>query len=327
MSILKPSPILKNGTVSIVSLSDSSVAVNPVELSNIQNWFSKRGYQAKIHPICYQFADGASVTVEERASALEDAFKDKKVDGIFSLRGGNGCIPMLPYIDFSIIANNPKFFCGYCDPSAFSLAAFKECQLVTFHGATAYHFQDQYEGSRKHKARRKNRHLTREKSLEAMNGRLDENLFGDTNIKLLVPGEAEGKLFATHRYVLDEMLNAQSSFLPDFKNSILVIQDYPLDIETWKNSLNKWEKAGVFSNIAGMIIGHLPVVKDKKTLEELQSLAEQLAIDYARQYHFPLIGGAPFGNAHPNLPLPQGINARLDSSSLRLLENPFCKPA
>ena len=44
-----------------------------------------------------------------------EAFRDPEVKGIFSILGGDDSIRLLPYIDFQLMANNPKVFLGYSD--------------------------------------------------------------------------------------------------------------------------------------------------------------------------------------------------------------------
>ncbi len=52
---------------------------------------------------------------ELRAKDLMDAFKNPQIKGIFSCIGGDDSIRMLPYIDFDVMAKNPKPFLGYSD--------------------------------------------------------------------------------------------------------------------------------------------------------------------------------------------------------------------
>ena len=42
-------------------------------------------------------------------------FKDPEVAAIMCYRGGYGSIRMMPYINWDVIKNNPKIFCGFSD--------------------------------------------------------------------------------------------------------------------------------------------------------------------------------------------------------------------
>ncbi|PIC80607.1 LD-carboxypeptidase [Sporosarcina sp. P18a] len=50
-----------------------------------------------------------------RAEDLMTAFRDPSIKAIFANIGGEDSIRLLPYIDFTVIQNNPKIFVGYSD--------------------------------------------------------------------------------------------------------------------------------------------------------------------------------------------------------------------
>ena len=52
---------------------------------------------------------------EKRAEDFMEAILDKDIKGIICNIGGDDTIRLLPYIDFKVIANNPKVFMGYSD--------------------------------------------------------------------------------------------------------------------------------------------------------------------------------------------------------------------
>jgi muramoyltetrapeptide carboxypeptidase LdcA involved in peptidoglycan recycling len=70
---------------------------------------------------------------EARAADLMDAFMNPKVSGIISTIGGEESIRILPFIDATIIRDNPKVFIGYSDTTVTHLAC-HAAGLVTFYG-------------------------------------------------------------------------------------------------------------------------------------------------------------------------------------------------
>lgn len=70
---------------------------------------------------------------ELRAKDLMDAFEDDSIAAIFCAIGGDDTIRMLPYIDFSIIQNNPKIFMGYSDSTINHFMMYK-AGIVSFYG-------------------------------------------------------------------------------------------------------------------------------------------------------------------------------------------------
>lgn len=70
---------------------------------------------------------------QKRAEDLLMAFKDPSIKGIFACIGGDDSVRMLPYIDFSIIRDNPKVFLGYSDTTITHLICLK-AGLTSFYG-------------------------------------------------------------------------------------------------------------------------------------------------------------------------------------------------
>jgi len=70
---------------------------------------------------------------QARADDLMQAFDDSNIDGIISTIGGDDSIRMLPYLDLSVIRDNPKIFMGYSDTTVTHLACNK-AGIVSFYG-------------------------------------------------------------------------------------------------------------------------------------------------------------------------------------------------
>lgn len=72
---------------------------------------------------------------EKRAEDLMTAFADSSIKGVFSCIGGDDSIRMLPFIDFGVIAKNPKVFLGYSDTTVTHFICLK-AGLSSFYGAS-----------------------------------------------------------------------------------------------------------------------------------------------------------------------------------------------
>lgn len=75
-----------------------------------------------------------SSSIESRISDLHDAFSDPNVKAIFSVVGGFNSNQLLDYIDYDLIRNNPKIFCGFSDITAIATAITSQTELVTYSG-------------------------------------------------------------------------------------------------------------------------------------------------------------------------------------------------
>ena len=71
-----------------------------------------------VYPSCEKqhgyFAGGD----EQRARDINDAFADDSIQGILCMRGGYGAQRLMDRLDWKLIAEHPKVFCGYSDITA-----------------------------------------------------------------------------------------------------------------------------------------------------------------------------------------------------------------
>ncbi|HEM3611168.1 TPA: LD-carboxypeptidase [Streptococcus suis] len=75
-----------------------------------------------------------SAPIASRVADLEAAFADESVDAILTTIGGFNSNELLPYLDFDLIAQNPKIFCGYSDTTALLNAIYAKTGMPTYMG-------------------------------------------------------------------------------------------------------------------------------------------------------------------------------------------------
>ena len=78
--------------------------------------------------------DYMCASVEHRVEDLNEAFRDKNVKAILTVIGGFNSNQILDYIDYELIKQNPKIFCGFSDITAISNAIHSKTGLVTYSG-------------------------------------------------------------------------------------------------------------------------------------------------------------------------------------------------
>ncbi|HEL1612786.1 TPA: LD-carboxypeptidase [Streptococcus suis] len=75
-----------------------------------------------------------SAPIASRVADLEAAFGDESVDAILTTIGGFNSNELLPYLDFDLIAQNSKIFCGYSDTTALLNAIYAKTGIQTYMG-------------------------------------------------------------------------------------------------------------------------------------------------------------------------------------------------
>ncbi len=88
-----------------------------------------------------------SSSIESRVSDIHAAFADPEVAGILTVIGGFNSNELLPYLDWDLIAANPKIFCGYSDITALQNAILAHTGLATYSGPhwSSFGMRDHFE--------------------------------------------------------------------------------------------------------------------------------------------------------------------------------------
>src|SRR3989338_3564434 len=126
---------LKTGDEVRIIAPSKSMAILSKETINIANKrFEKLGLKLSFGKHVNETDEFNSSSIESRIEDLHDAFRDKSVKAVFAVIGGFNSNQLLRYIDWDLIKNNPKIFCGYSDITALNNAIFAKTGLVTYSG-------------------------------------------------------------------------------------------------------------------------------------------------------------------------------------------------
>ena len=138
MEIIKPE-LLKNGdTIGILAVSGD--LRNEENLKRAVEFFENRGFKVKLSENVNSKTRYMAGSDEDRVNALHKMFADKEVKAIIAMRGGYGTLRIIDKIDYDLIRNNPKIFCGYSDITILNAMFLKRAGLMTFSGAMVNDF-------------------------------------------------------------------------------------------------------------------------------------------------------------------------------------------
>lgn len=135
MKLIKPKKLQQGDTIGFLAV--SGVINDQDGMLFAKKILEEKGYKIKISDTCFSQKDYLCAGDEERANALNSFFADDEIKAIICVRGGYGTIRILDKLDYKLIKKHPKIFCGFSDISAILWQLFRNCGLVTFHGAHA----------------------------------------------------------------------------------------------------------------------------------------------------------------------------------------------
>ena len=253
---------------------------------------------------------------KERATDVNTMFGDDDVDAIFCIRGGYGTPRILPYLDYDLIAANPKVFLGSSDITAILSALHVKSGLVGFHGTNASQNLSEYTLAEFKKVLvEPSPHAyiglppvigTREGFVERKN-----------RITRISGGTATGHLVGGNLTLIATL--SGTPFEPVFRDSILFLEDTGEAPYRVDRMLTQLWLAGKLQQVAGIAFGKFTKTNDDGntfSIEEvIRMRCEPLGI--------PVIRGLMVGHIEDQTVVPVGLQAKLDADAgtLQLLES------
>jgi muramoyltetrapeptide carboxypeptidase len=237
-------------------------------------------------------------TDEERLHDLNAALADRKVDGIWCLRGGYGAMRLLDGVDVDAMRIRPRALIGYSDITALHAALGGVADVVTFHGPTA---------------RTPLTEFSRDSFERALITQRDPcgTATGATTVRA---GRAEGRLVGGNLALLAALCGTR--FAPDYTDAILVLEDVGEQTYRIDRMLRQLALNGALSRLAGIVYGRFtdgtdPADESSCELSEVLREAADLA-------GVPAISNAPIGHIDDQWTLPIGARAELDADTCSL---------
>lgn len=125
-------PLPDGGTVGVAAAASPYDSRSEV-LRGVE-WWESRGYRVKLGAGIWERDDYVAGDARQRADDLNALFADPEVDVVQALQGGFGSAQTIPYLDFDVIADNPKPLVGYSDLTALHVAIRQRTGLATVYG-------------------------------------------------------------------------------------------------------------------------------------------------------------------------------------------------
>lgn len=260
--------------------------------------------------------DGTN-SISERIEDIHAAFSDPNVKAIQTVIGGFTSNELLPYLDFDLIANNPKIICGFSDFTALANAITVKTGLVTYCGpayitlkmldkAGAYQDNNFLQAlTKKHYELRPSQTWSSDEWFLSDSKRT----FYPTDWKIYTPGRVRGVTVGGNVNTL--FLLAGTQYQPDFEDKIILLE-FADDGETWLD----------FSRLLAQV---LQLAKRPRALllgrfPKISQMTEQRLLYVLDK--FPILKGIPvmydldFGHTQLIFTIPLGREVWLDTDEL-----------
>lgn len=249
---------------------------------------------------------------QDRASDLNAMFADDQVDAIFCLRGGYGSPRILPYLDYALIAQNPKIFLGYSDVTALLNAIYIRSHIMTFHGPIAKQSFTDYT-LKQFKSVLFNPSssmpLADVPPFEAAPGQAELA----NRLTTVANGKASGVLIGGNLSLMVKLVG--SPYEPDYTDKILFLEDVEEAPYRIDGMLTHLMLAGRLDKVAGIVFGKCT---DCEAGNGPSFSIEHVLKDRLGNLGVPVLSGVMIGHIDDMATVPIGAMATLDATHQQL---------
>jgi muramoyltetrapeptide carboxypeptidase LdcA involved in peptidoglycan recycling len=282
--------------------------------------------------------DSITAHPELRAADLMAAFADPSISAIITSIGGDDSIRLIPYLDLSVIAANPKVFLGFSDTTTLHFACLA-AGLTSFYGPAIMAGFAENTGMHRYTADAVRRSLFSTDPIGPIplneEGYTTERLeWADPGLQSQrrvlqpagVPRMLQGKGVVTGHLIggcaeVLEMLKGTAWWPPlDYWDGAIFFYETSEEspsshyIRYW---LRNFAAQGILHRLSGMLVARPDPGSDPDYPQKLEK-AVVAALAEAGLPDLPVLSGLDFGHASPILTLPYGARASIDSEAASL---------
>ena len=263
-----------------------------------------------------------STTVEKRVADIHTAFADKSVKAVLTIIGGANSNQLVKFLDYDLIKNNPKIFCGFSDITALHSAIRAKTGLETYYGPhfsslgmklgcdyTFDHFVKMLVTDGRDEVTPSEIWSDDLWFLDQDKREFEANE-GYWNIH---NGSAKGEINGGNLCTFNLLLGTE--YRPEFKpNTILFIEDTEVSpLADFERNLQALICQPDFKNVKALVIGRFQK-GSKVTREGL----EYILNTKPELKDLPILANVDFGHSSPLLTIPLGGTATLANGKLTL---------
>jgi muramoyltetrapeptide carboxypeptidase len=294
--IIKPRPLASGDTIGVIAPASWP---NKEKARKAAEFFEGLGYKVQFGQSLDRVHGYLAGTDQERIDELHSLFADQNIKGIFCVCGGYGTARIAAQLDYDLIRSYPKVFWGYSDITFLHVAILQKAGLVTFHGpmlSSDLGTDDVHP-------------LTKETFTQVFQPTKLTYTEEIRPLTTFVEGKAKGPIVGGNLTLLASTLG--TPFEIDTKDKLLFLEEIEEEPYRIDRMLNQLKMAGKFDDAAGILLcdfNHCTPTKRKLSLS-----LEEVFKDHIVPAGKPTLGGFSIGHCSPNLAVPIGVNAIIDT--------------
>jgi len=310
-------PLPDGGTIGVPA--PASPYVNRSDVLRGVEWWEARGYRVKLAEGIWDRDDYVAGSPETRARDVMAMFADPEVDVVQCLQGGFGAAQVIPYLDFDVIAANPKPLCGFSDITALHVAIRQRTGLATI-------YSNGLAGVGSHEVST----FSKERLLAVLKGNTTGEIPRDPDdpyVRAIAPGKVTAPLVGGNFWLQVQTLGTPWEF--DAEGCIWFFEDVETPPWHLDGFLEQLYRAGKLDGVSGVVVGDMEKSdwrEDRPEWSRTKSLEDVLELRLLR-LGVPVLYKLPLGHGKHLAALPLGVGATLDADAGTLtIDEPALRP-
>lgn len=244
---------------------------------------------------------------------------DKNVKGVLTVIGGFNANQLLRYINWDIIKNNPKVFCGYSDITILNSSIYQKTGLVNYYGPHYSTFGEKLNFDYTLNYFKKCI-LSKEKFSVVPSDKWSDDLWykDQKNRKfiknkgylIINEGTAQGTIIGGNLCTLNLLQGTE--YFPSFKEDIILFleNDDLSNALSFDRDLQSLIHQPGFENIKGLVIGRF-----QKNSNITNELLTKIIKTKKELNHIPVIANVDFGHISPMITIPIGGSSEISAQN------------
>lgn len=220
-----------------------------------------------------------SGTKAERLDDLYQAYQDPEVDFLIAGIGGWNINGLLTDFDWDVVRRNPKPLVGFSDISVLQVELYAHTGVVQLHGPTVRWGLDEAT------------EFTKKSLVAAL--RQEQQVIQTPDFGGFLKGEQlQGTVIAGNLVSLSTLLGTPHA--PDWRGKVLCWEETEETVYRIERALTHFQNAGVWDQIAGMVIGEIDDVNE--VFNGVRTPVMGMIEEHFRDYDFPIMKTQLFGH-------------------------------
>lgn len=294
------------------------------KMNKAKDFFESKGYKLVLSENLFNFEKGRSAPAKVRANEINKMFNDKNIDLILCSNGGDFLIEILPYVNFELLEENPKFVAGFSDPTGLLYTITSKYDIATIYGQNFSHFgMDKIHKTQEDFLEIVNGNILEQESCELYENEYQEKVTGTEFYNLTEPvywktldnkpHNIEGRIIGGCFDVISDLAGTKYDGINEFNEKykkdgiIWYFDNCELTMEETIRTLWKFNELGYFKYCKGIVFGRFGVNTTSYGYDTKTCLEDSVI----SKLNFPIIYDADFSHRSPCLNVINGSIAKI----------------